>query len=161
MRFGLNAIPTPEIANGYTVRETRPGNTHDAQRIADLLNAAFKRDFHSAEEFLVFTEHARCFRHDLNLVAEAPDGSFACYTGLPYDEENRYGIFEPVCTHPDHLQKGLAKALMLEALRRLKALGAVAASTETGDAVAANRLYESIGFTEAYKLQIWRKTLPG
>lgn len=159
LRFGLQGVPTAELPEGYRLRETRPGDAQDAQRIADLLNAAFKRDFHRAEEHLVLAQHAPCFRHDLDLVAEAPDGSFACYVGLPYDEHNRYAIFEPVCTHPDHLRLGLAKALMWEALRRARALGAVSASTETGRAMAANRLYESIGFTETYESRAWRKVI--
>jgi GNAT superfamily N-acetyltransferase len=158
LRFGLQAMPETQLAAGYRLRETRPGSLEDAQKLADLLNAAFRRDIHNAEEFLVFAEKAPCFRHDLDLVAEAPDGSFASYVGLPYDEHNRYAIFEPVCTHPDHLQKGLAQALMWEALRRAQALGAVSASTETGMAVAANRLYESIGFTETYQMREWRRS---
>jgi GNAT superfamily N-acetyltransferase len=156
LRFGLQATPDVQLADGYRLRETRPGSADDAQKIADLLNAAFQRDFHNAEEYLVFTEHAPSFRHDLDLVAEAPDGSFASYVGLPYDEQNRYAIFEPVCTHPDHTRRGLAQALMWEALRRARRLGALTASTETGRAADANRLYESIGFTETYESSVWR-----
>ena len=157
LRFGLQLMPEVRLADGYRLRATRPGSADDAQRIADLLNAAFRRDFHNAEEYLVFAENARCFRHDLDLVAEAPDGSFASYVGMPYDEQNRYAIFEPVCTHPDHVRRGLAQALMGEALRRVQALGAVSASTETGPATAATRLDESIGVTETYAMSDWRR----
>lgn len=156
LRFGLQAMPEVQLVDGYRLRATRLGSVEDAQRLADLLNAAFGRDFHNAEEYLVFASQAPCFRHDLDLVAEAPDGSFASYVGLPYDEQNRYAIFEPVCTHPDHVRKGLAQTLMWEALRRARALGAVSASTETGRSAAANRLYESIGFTETYQSHVWR-----
>ena len=158
LRFGSDTMPEVQLAAGYRLRETRPGSVEDAQRLADLLNAAFQRDFHNAAEYLVFAKHARCFRHDLDLVAEAADGSFASYVGLPYDEQNRHAIFEPVCTHPDHLQQGLAQALMREALRRAQALGARTASTETGRATPANRLYESIGFTETYEVSMWRRS---
>jgi len=158
LRFGLQAMPEARLPAGYRLRATRPGDFDDAQRLADLLNAAFGRDIHNPEEYLAFAEHAPCFEQDLDLIAEAPDGSFASYVGLPYDQQNRYAIFEPVCTHPDHLQKGLARALMWEALRRARALGALSASTETGTAEAANRLYESIGFTETYEIGVWRKS---
>ena len=90
-------------------------------------------------------------------MAVAPDGTFAAYVGVPYDEANKCGIFEPVCTHPDHRRKGLARTLMLEGLQRLKTLGAVDVHVETGDMIPANRLYDSIGFTEAYKGFVWRK----
>jgi N-acetylglutamate synthase-like GNAT family acetyltransferase len=79
----------------------------------------------------------------------APDGGFAAYIGIPYDEPNRYGIFEPVCTHPDHQRKGLARALMAEGLLRLRALGAVDVTVDTGDMAAANAFYTAMGFTEA------------
>lgn len=158
MRYGQADIPERPLPDGYRLRETRPGSVEDAQKIADLLNAAFQRDFHNADEFLVFSQQAPCFRHDLDLVVEAPDGSFAAYVGLPYDEENRYAIFEPVCTHPDHTRKGLAQTLMWEALRRAKALGAVTASVATGRKADANRLYESIGFTETYESRVWEWT---
>ncbi|MFZ0546808.1 MAG: GNAT family N-acetyltransferase [Candidatus Promineifilaceae bacterium] len=94
---------------------------------------------------------------ELDLVAVARDGRFAAYVGVPYDAYNRRGIFEPVCTHPDHRQKGLARALMQEGLRRLKALGAVDVVVETGDMIPANRLYASLGFTEMYNGCYWTK----
>ena len=97
------------------------------------------------------------FRCELDLVAVAPDGTFAAYVGIPYDEANRLGIFEPVCTHPDHLRRGLARALMTEGLLRLWAMGAQEAIVGTGDMVAANGLYTGMGFTEAYRNWIWRK----
>jgi GNAT superfamily N-acetyltransferase len=59
--------------------------------------------------------------------------------------------------HPDHQRKGLAKALMQEGLLRLKAIGAVDVTVGTGDMIPANRLYDSLGFTEAYKGHIWQK----
>ncbi len=158
LRFGKRPLAQPNVAPGYTIRATNPEDIADCQKIADLLNAAFNRDFHTAAEYQEFTRSAPSFRRDLDLVAVAPDGSFASYVGIPYDEANRQGIFEPVCTHPDHRQKGLGKALMLEGLLRLKALGAVDVTVETGDMIPANKLYNSIGFTEMYKGFYWRKT---
>ena len=152
-------LPQAQIADGYRLRTTRPDDYDDCQRIADLLNAAFQRTLHSAPEYRNFCTLSPSFRHDLNLVAEAPDGSFAAHVGVNYEVKNRYGIFEPVCTHPDHQRKGLARALMFEGLQRLKVLGASDVYVDTGDMIPANALYESIGFTEAYKGYIWRKVL--
>ena len=139
------------------MRTTRLGDQDDCKRIAAVLNAGFDRTFHTDLEYATFVTKSPSFRHDLNLVAEAPDGSFACHVGVTYAEANGYGIFEPVCTHPDHRRKGLARGLMFEGLRRLKALGAADVYVGTGDAIAANELYESIGFAEAYKGYTWRK----
>ena len=159
LRFGNAPLPEPIVADGYAMRTTRPNDFDDCQRLADVLNAGFNRPgFHTADEYHNFVTQSPSFRHDLNLVAEAPDGSFAAHVGVTYEDRNRYGIFEPVCTHPAHRRKGLARSLMFEGLRRLKALGALDVYVGTGDAVAANELYESVGFTEAYKGYVWRKT---
>ncbi|MBI5667170.1 MAG: GNAT family N-acetyltransferase [Chloroflexi bacterium] len=157
LRLGDRPLPDVKLAPGYTLRSLRPGDWDDCQRIADVLNASFNRTIHNAQEFYHFSMLSPSFRFDLHLVAEAPDGSFAAHVGVNYDEATRNGIFEPVCTHPDHRRKGLAQALMLEGLRRLAVLGAADVTVDTGTAVPANALYESIGFTEAYRGFIWRK----
>lgn len=157
MRLGQQPLPQPTFADGYTLRTTNPNDLADCQRIADILNAAFNRDFHKDSDYQNLALNAPSFRRDLDLVAVAPDGSFAAYAGIPYDEANKLGIFEPVCTHPNHQRKGLGKALMQEGLLRLKAIGAVDVTVGTGDMIPANRLYDSLGFTEAYKGYIWQK----
>jgi GNAT superfamily N-acetyltransferase len=156
MRLGKQVLAQPQLTPGYTMRATAPHELGDCQRVADLLNQAFGRDFHNAQEYQNFTRFAPCFHEELDLAAIAPDGSFAAYVGIPYDEVNRRGIFEPVCTHPDHRQKGLAQALMREGLLRLREKGARAVTVDTGDMLPANRLYDSLGFTEAYRGFIWR-----
>lgn len=157
MRLGEQTLAQPAVAEGYTLRRTRPQDLADCQRMADLLNAAFRRDFHNAAEYHNFCRLAPSFHPDLDLVAVAPDGTFAAYVGVPFDETNRRGIFEPVCTHPDHQRKGLAGALMQEALLRLRAIGAADATVDTGDMVPANRFYDSMGFTEAYRGFAWQR----
>lgn len=156
MRFGQKPLPTPVLAEGYVLRST---TDDDHQRVADVLNAGFNRTIHTAAEFKNFTLHSPSYRHELNLVAAAPDGTFAALVGVTYDDVNRRGIFEPVCTHPDHRRRGLAQTLMIEGLHRLKALGATDVYVETGDREAANALYESVGFTETYRGYYWRKVM--
>lgn len=150
-------LEQPQIAPGYLLRTVEPQNLADCQRIADLLNAAFNRTFHTGIEVQNFTRLAPCYRADLDFVAVAPDGAFAAYVGVAYEEVNRHATFEPVCTHPEHRRHGLARTLMLEGLQRLAALGAADVTVETGDMIPANRLYDSIGFTEASKGYVWRK----
>ncbi len=157
MRLGDRPIPQMEMAEGYTLRTTDPGDMEDCQKIADLLNAAFNRDFHTAQEYRTYTEKALSYNNELDLAAVAPDGSFGAYAAMIFDEANGYGLFEPVCTHPDHYRKGLAKTLMLACLGRVKAMGATEATVATGDMAAANRLYQSVGFTYIYKGFYWRK----
>lgn len=157
LRFGGWTVPGAPVAAGYEARTTSPETLDaDATRLAALLNAAFGRTLHSAPEVRTFMTRSPSFRHDLNLVAVAPDGSFAAHVGLTFDESNGHGIVEPVCTHPDHRRHGLAQALMLDGLRRLRDLGAATCSVETGSMAAANALYRSIPFTEEYGGHAWR-----
>lgn len=157
LRFGAQPLARPQLADGYSLRTVNPENGRDAAQIAVLLNAAFGRTFHNAAEYQNFTRRAPSYRQELDLVAVAPDATFAAYVGVLYDADNRRGLFEPVCTHPDHRQRGLAKALMQEGLLRLRAMDAVDVNVETGDMVPANKLYNSIGFTEMYKGYYWRR----
>jgi mycothiol synthase len=159
MHLGKLPVPPACLAEGYRLRAVRASNLDDCQRIADLLNAAFKRTFHNAMEYYQFARLAPCYREDFHLVAEAPDGSFAAHVAVIYDEENRRGFFEPVCTHPQHLRKHLAQSLMFEGLGLLKAAGAREVTVETGDMIPANALYDSIGFSEVYKTFCWKKII--
>jgi ribosomal protein S18 acetylase RimI-like enzyme len=159
MILGTGRIEEPVVAEGYVVRTTRPDDDYDCRQVAELLNAAFGRTFHTAAEYEAFARLAPAFDADLDLVAVAPDGTLAAYVGVPYDEANRRGIFEPVCTHPEHRRRGLAEALMREGLRRLEARGAHDVVVDTGDMEAANALYRTLGFTEEYRGHVWQKIL--
>ena len=59
--------------------------------------------------------------------AVAENGDFAACCTCWLDAENRVGEFEPVGCHPDYRQRGLTRAAMFEAMRRLRLLGAEAA----------------------------------
>jgi mycothiol synthase len=158
LRFGGWEIGRPPATPGYRLRSTCEDTLDDdAARMAELLNAAFGRTIHSAAEYRTFATASPSFRHDLNLVAVASDGAFAAHVGLTLDEVNGHGIVEPVCTHPGHRRHGLAQALILDGLGRLRDLGAATCSVETGDMEPANALYRSIGFTEEYRGHSWRR----
>lgn len=87
------------------------------------------------------------YRPELDIVAVAPDGTFASYCICWLDPLNRCGEFEPVGTRAAFRGQGIGKALMLEGLRRLQRLGASSAVVYTNhDNDPARRLYESVGF---------------
>jgi predicted N-acetyltransferase YhbS len=154
-------IPDPlPPAEGYMLRETSD-DPDDHARMADLLNAGFGRDIHSAAEYASFTAVSPSFRHDLNLVAVGPDGTFAAHAGFTYDEANRFGILEPVCTRPDHRRRGLALSLIREGIRRVRRLGAVAVTVDTGADEGPNRLYEAAGFVRARWGHVWHRAEGG
>jgi mycothiol synthase len=160
MRFGKRPLPVAPIEEPYVMATTSPLSAlDDASQMAVLLNAAFGRTRHTAAEYVRFMDASPSFSHELNLVAVAPDGSFAAHVGVTYDEHNRHGIFEPVCTHPAHQRHGLARALMLEGMHRLRELGALTAYVETGDMGPANALYRAVGFSEEYRGHTWQREL--
>jgi len=154
-----DVIAPMELAPGYKLRPTA-SHPDDYQRMADLLNGSFGRASHTSGEYQGFSKDSPSFRHDLNLVAEAPDGSFAAHAGFTFDAANRCGILEPVCTHPDHRKRGLALGLITEGLNRVRALGAVVATVDTGGGAGPNRLYEAAGFVDTRWGHIWRRETP-
>jgi mycothiol synthase len=156
--FGQKVIPPVQMPAGYTLRSAHAGDPLEHEQFAALLNAAFGRTFHKAEETRAFRATAPSYRADLDLFAIASDGSLAANAGVIYMPEVQAGLFEPVCTHPAHRQRGLARMLMWEGMHRLQALGATQVTVDTGNMVPANRLYESVGFPEAYRGYMWRKT---
>jgi mycothiol synthase len=151
-------LPPAPIADGYELRHTR-STDGDVERMASLLNDGFGRTAHSAAEVRTFWGSSPSFEHELDLVAVAPDGSFAATAGLTYDAANRHGIVEPVCTARQHRRLGLARMLLIEGLRRLRDRGAVTASLDTGEGAAANSLYTACGFVEAHHFRAWRREL--
>ncbi|MRS06001.1 GNAT family N-acetyltransferase, partial [bacterium] len=90
------------------------------------------------------------YRSDLDLVAVAPNGEYAAFVTVWYDEGTQTATLDPVGTHPDHQRRSLAKALIAEGLRRAKSLGATL-GTVGSFSEKAGALYASMGFT-AYEL---------
>lgn len=151
------ALPVGEhaVALGYTVRGLESDEDH--QRMAELLNAAFGRDFHSAEEYGNFAALAPSYRADLQLVAVAPDGAFAAHAGFTAHSVESFAVVEPVCTHPEHQGRGLAQAVMAAGLRQLTREGIRTAYIGAWYSnPVSNHVYERMGFTSPVADRIWR-----
>jgi mycothiol synthase len=146
-------VPAPP----YALRSTEP-SAEDDGRVAELLNLVFGRTIHSAREYQTFRQRSPSFDPELNLVAVAPDGTFAAHVGLTLDDANHHGIVEPVCTHPDHRRRGLAQGLIAEGVRRLAIRGAEIVTLDTGDDPGTNAFYERCGFRDAYHGRWWRRS---
>jgi predicted N-acetyltransferase YhbS len=95
------------------------------------------------------------YRHDLTIVAEAPNGDFAAFAGLWYEPVNRFGYVEPVATDPDYRRMGLGTAAVLEGIRRCGELGASVAYVGTD-----KPFYLAMGFRKLYVANCWYKTFP-
>lgn len=84
---------------------------------------------------------------DCDVVAVSPEGQIGAFCIVWPDPLTGVGLFEPVGTHPDFQRKGLGKAVMREALERLRQRGmAQAILTTPQDNLPATQLYQSVGF---------------
>lgn len=143
----LGTVDEPRLPDGYTVRTIE-------QRDFGSRAAAHRSAFHPSR----FLDHVyatvratAAYRPDLDCVVEAPDGSIAAYALAWLDEANCVGELEPVGTHADHRRRGLARAVSLFALQRLRDEGATLAlvACRGDDAYPIPcKLYESIGFRQ-------------
>ena len=64
------------------------------------------------------------YQMDHQILVIAPDGRGAAYCGIWHLPGTNYAIVEPVATAPEHRRKGLARAAIHEATRRVAAQGA-------------------------------------
>jgi len=87
------------------------------------------------------------YHRDLDVVAVTPDGDIAAYVNGWIDPINKIGDFGPVGALLTYRRLGLTRAVLVEALRRMRSHGMdrVCVST-TATNTPARRLYESIGF---------------
>jgi ribosomal protein S18 acetylase RimI-like enzyme len=92
------------------------------------------------------------YRKELNVVVEAPDGTFVSYCGTWFEPVHRIAYVEPVATDPDYRRMGLARAAVLEGIRRCADLGA-----RTALVGATLPVYLSIGFRKLYACSAWER----
>ncbi|CAA9536288.1 MAG: hypothetical protein AVDCRST_MAG73-1491 [uncultured Thermomicrobiales bacterium] len=150
-------VPEPAPPPGYAVRHVR-GEDDLARRVAVHRNAFAPSRMTAAKHRAVMASPT--YRPDLDLVAEAPDGSFAAFCIVWFDPDNRIGVFEPVGTHSAHRRRGLATALLCAGMRRLQSLGArVAHVNSWAVAPPAAALYDAAGLTEIGRNHRWKRDL--
>jgi predicted N-acetyltransferase YhbS len=99
-----------------------------------------------------YAQEAPNFRHDLTIVAVAPNGDYVSFCGIWYVPENKLTYVEPVATDPDYRRMGLGTAVVLEGIRRTVPLGSEVAWVGSDQA-----FYEAIGFTQSYQADAWIK----
>lgn len=86
------------------------------------------------------------YERALDVVVASPGGDVAAFALVWLDEANRIGEFEPVGTRPGFRRMGLARAALLEGLRRMRDRGADRAIVYAEPAGPAAGLYAAVGF---------------
>ena len=152
-------LPVPDIdfPEGYEIRSITGRSDYD--QLASVIRLVFGHgEWFNAE---VYEGITRCsfYKQDLDLVAIAPDGLFASFCTFRMDSASRITNLEPVGTHPNHRKLGLAKALILEGLRRAMKYNPFLFYVGAANTPAANRLYDSVGYTEKFAEHCWYKEI--
>ena len=137
--------PEPILPSGYRIRGLRGPEEFEA-RVA-LHRAAFPLSRLNVAKYerLLTVPH---YRFEDDLVVESSDGSLAAFALGWYDPAGRVGELEPVGTHPDHQRRGLSRAVVTHAVRRLLRRGARVVQVYSDESMRApEALYDSVGFT--------------
>jgi mycothiol synthase len=151
------AVPTARPPDGFVVRSLAGAAEVPAYVAAH--RAAFNSTFMNEPRRLRMLS-GPAYRADLDLVVAAPDGRVVAFAILWLGPAGE-GQFEPVGTIPEFQRRGLARALLLEGFRRLRAAGATRAVVNTGtDREAAQALYESLMPRATYTTVPFTKSLP-
>ena len=144
----LDHIPEPVVPDGH--RLTTMAELDDVVRRVAVHRAAWDGSTMSERRYRQIMR-TWPYRADLDCVVEAPSGELVASALAWYDPGLGVGELEPVGTHRDHRRKGIARAVNLYALHRLKAAGAteaIVACRGDADYPAPKQLYESVGFRE-------------
>ncbi len=131
---------------GYTWRSVNDLDTIES--LVELHQAVFGTE-NMTVEYRQAMMNAPQYNKDLDMVAVAPDGSLCafCICGF-YDDSKVTGFTDPIGTHPHHLHKGVAKALVSTGMAILAKSGAQKVEFGTSsENVAMQQLAASLGFT--------------
>ena len=145
MRLDLDNLMISDLPEGFSLSELDP--VREAYDFQWLLWQGFDHgeDREAFErEDPVIPQNRRHLNQRLSLTALAPDGGKTAYCCVWFHKDADYAYVEPVCTIPCCRGKGIAAALLSEALSRAKMLGAKEAYV-----ISDLPFYEKLGFEKA------------
>ena len=153
MQLALDQLSEAKLPEGLTLAEPDP--IKDSTALSWLFWQGFDHGT-DYSEFLSEKQVGSGLRKHLNphlgLAAVKPDGDYAAFCCVWYHPDTDYAYVEPVCTIPSCRNKGIAKALLTEALRRARALGAKDAYV-----ISDQVFYEKLGFKKKYHYTFYWK----
>ncbi len=91
------------------------------------------------------------FRKDLTTIIKAPNGDYACFAGMWFDQKNHYAYLEPLATVPQYRRMGLATIALNEGMKKTKELGARYCFGGEPE------FYTAIGFDTICNRELWKK----
>lgn len=160
-RFDLTGELAPRVPlePGFVIVDMKSRPDYRAQAI--LRGNAFQKKSTLTEEEM--TERLKYFNHsvqgpiyhpDIDLYVMAEDGRFVAGAEGLINAHCLEADVERICTHSDFRRRGFARAVSLECLYRLKAIGLRNAYI-TGYSQAAIALYGSMGHIDEFRSYIY------
>jgi ribosomal protein S18 acetylase RimI-like enzyme len=138
-------IPDVTIPAGYHVRAVREAG--EAAQRADAERAVWQPYSDISSDDYARLMRFPGYRRDLDVVAVTPEGVIAAYVNGWIDPVNQIGDLGPVGAREAYRRRGLTRAVLAEAMRRMQDLGMNRVCVSTGESnTPALRLYESLGF---------------
>ena len=159
--------PLPDVpaTPGYTIRAL--GDGLELLERCYAMGLGFRKDdFNAARakrdhpDWYRSLQYAPLYRRDLDLIVVASDGSIAAFCTIWLDDVTRTACFEPIATVLAHQRQGLARAIMIEGMHRLKHMGCKVVFV-SGSSEAANALYFSVLGGEHDIYELWDKIFGG
>lgn len=155
-------LPAPALPAGFTFLEAMRDSDEYIEKRVEVHVNAFTRSLMTPRMYAQFMRTAPSYDPVLDVVCVAPDGAFVAFALVWWDEVLKWGDFEPVGTHQTYQRQGIGKAVMLEALRRLKALGATHAHVACHtDHLGTRAFYKACGFQEVTTIYSYKKDVAG
>jgi ribosomal protein S18 acetylase RimI-like enzyme len=150
----IDAPPPPaKLPDGFAVRGV--SSDDDISRRAFVEATSYEWSTITPDAWRSMTRRLPGYRPDLDVIATGSDGSGASACTCWYDSATRVGELEAVGTSRAYRRRGLARAAVVEGLRRLHGAGAIRAIVQTTISnVSAIALYQSCGF-EVVEREHW------
>lgn len=156
------SIDRLQVPQGFALRHL--SGVTEVPAYVDLVNDIFPNaasvDAH--EDWMSTPE----YMEELDIIALTGDQSFVGFCQAHFDpleienSKRREGWTDPIGVRQQYRNRGLARAVLLDALHRLRNAGIEDAILYVGGRnTAAQRLYESVGFTTRYKIFDYHKQL--
>ena len=149
-------IPAADLPAGFRFHDA---SAADAEKLADVHNHSFSNKWDAESYGRVF----RSPHMEYEIVVVAPDDRFAAFTNVWIDRLNRSILFEPVGTHSDFRRRGIGKALMVYALKRMQAKyglkHAYVCHQPPDKNAASTALYAAVGFKKLHDIYEYAKPM--
>ncbi|TFF94488.1 GNAT family N-acetyltransferase [Candidatus Thorarchaeota archaeon] len=157
-RAVYSPAPAYTVPEGFIVRNANIEEEFEEYR--RVLGSVFGHCANMTRSLARRYSTASFYNAELDIVAVAPDGHFGAFCTVRVDPSSKITELEPVGTHPNYRRMGLAKAVICEGLKRLKKHSPTNVCIPgAAPTAAADRLYESLGFTNTGRINIWQRAL--